>query len=153
MGFNPQKYMQTQFKRREQAVSVPDLASYFGEDEKPEWTVKGLTGQELAMTNEAVKRNQNMSAILEGIASNRTDEIKEAISKLAGCGDGVPDDVAKRVSMLSLGSIDPKVDESLAVHLCTNNPIEFYQITNVITRLTGLGYDPGKLPPSGKTAE
>ena len=149
MSFKTQDYLQAQFRSRQEDVSVPDLKHFFDEDDKPIWKVRGLTGQELAQCNSAVERNRNISAILEGIASNQVEGIKEAIAKLSG--QGVPDAIAKRVQMLVLGSVDPKVDESLAVHFCTNNPIEFYQLTNVITKLTGLGFDSGKSQISGTT--
>ena len=143
MGFDTQKFLTTQFKKRVQDVDVPELATFFGDDEKVKWVVRGLTGQELATCNAAVERNRNIAAILEGVLSTKPEDLKQAIVKVSG-GPDVPDDVAKRVSMLVLGSTDPVVDESTAVHLCTNYPIEFYQITNVIIKLTGLGFDPGK---------
>jgi len=42
-------------------------------------------------------------------------------------------------------------DVPLALAVSTNYPIEFYEITNAITKLTGLGSELGKAKSSGKT--
>jgi len=143
MGFDTTKFMGTKFRQREEQVDVPDLEMFFPKDEPAKWVVRGMTGNELAECNIAVERNKNIKAILEGVASNRPDKIKEAISQISG-GDNVPDDIVKRVTMLTLGSVDPKIDESTAVQLCAVYPVEFYNLTTAILRLTGLGQEPGK---------
>jgi hypothetical protein len=64
----------------------------------------------------------------------------------------VPDDVAKRIEHLVLGSVDPVCTPDLAVRLCETYPVEFYQLTTKILELTGKGQEPGKSKRSGKTA-
>jgi len=146
MGFDTAKFLNNKFQRRKKNVPVPDLKKFFPDDSKKDdhvWVVHGLTGQELGHCKAAAARNRNMGAVLEGIASGQTEEIKKAISQIAG-GPNVPDDIATRIAMLEKGSVDPICDETLAVHLCTYFPIEFYQLTTEINVLTGMGHEPGK---------
>lgn len=150
--FDAKRFMSTQFVPREEDVPVPDMKDFFEEDAKPVWRVKGLGGQELGVANASAERNRNMEAVLEGIVSAVSAKKAEAIRKLIGARDDVPDDIAKRLEMLVLGSVAPEVDVELAIKICRVYPVEFYDITNNINRLTGMGFDTKKKPSSsGKT--
>jgi len=139
-GFDLKKFRNAKFEARFEDVPVPDLKEFFGEGaEAPAWRVRGLTGHELGKVNEAAERNRNVSAILEALLSNSADDKAEAVKKLVGLDDAVPHDIARRLEMLSLGSVDPEMDLELAVKLCTHFPIEFFALTNAITKLTGQG--------------
>jgi hypothetical protein len=151
MSFSTKKFLKTKFTPRQEQVPVPDLKEFFTEGEKPVWTVRGLTGQELGRANEAVEKNKNVAAILEGLVSAETKEKAQAIKDLLGVGGGVTQDIAKRLELLVTGSVDPPCTQDLAVRICEVFPIEFFQITNAITKLTGQGQMPGKQPPSGGT--
>lgn len=152
MGFDFEKFQATYFVAREDAVSLPDLKEFFGED-KPEWKVRGLNGIELAKAKEAVARNKNISSIIDGLSNATSKSIKKAIEQYIGGPDDVPDDIAYRVDILRFGSVEPKVDYPLATKLCEAFPIEFFEITNRIIKLSGQGHIPGKVPPSGKTTK
>lgn len=149
--FDSKKFLQTQFVPRETIVPVPDMKDFFQEDEKPEWKVRGLTGVELAHTNEAVTRNKDVAAILEGLISSNNQEKIESVKQLVGIDSKVPNDIAKRIELLVIGSTNPVVDTEIAVKICSVFPVEFYEITNKITLLTGQGHVPGKPKPSGMT--
>lgn len=151
--FDSKKFLQTQFVPREAFVSVPDMKDFFQEDEKSEWKVRGLTGVELAHTNEAVTRNKDIAAMLEGLISSNNQEKIESVKQLIGIDNKVPNDIAKRVELLVIGSVNPVVDTEIAVKICSVFPVEFYEITNKITLLTGQGHVPGKKKPSGMTPE
>ncbi len=114
------------------------------------WKIRGLTGYELGLCNEASSRNKNVRAIIDGLASQIPSEIAQALKSFYG-RDEVPQDVAKRIEQLILGSVEPKVDVELATKLCKAFPIEFYILTNKINELTGKGHIPGKVQPSGET--
>jgi hypothetical protein len=150
MGFNVNKFQNTKYIPRIEAVKVESLKEFFGPKEKPVFKVRNLTGEELGKVNQAVQKNKNIAAVLDGLLSNVNKEKIEAIKSSIGADDRVPDDIARRLEMLQLGCVEPRVDLSLAKKLCTNYPIEFYDITNTITRLTGLGSELGKAKPSGK---
>lgn len=147
MEFDIQKFTSTSFEARTKDVPVKDLAPFFKdvpEGETPTWRVRGLTGAELAQTNEAKERNRSRAAIAEGLLSGVDDKVSEAVKELLGSGSSVPDDLAKRIEMLVLGSVEPQCSHQLAVKLAEAYPVEFYQLTGEITRLTGQGAEPGK---------
>lgn len=151
MPFDAKKFLKTKFTPRTVEVPVPDLAAFFPDGAKPVWKVRGLTGQELGRANEAAERNKNVAALLEGIASGVAKEQTEAVKELLGVGGSTPQDIAKRLEHLAIGSVDPKCPADLAIRLCETFPVEFFQITNRIVQLTGQGQMPGKQPPSGET--
>jgi len=152
MGLDKKRFMNARFEPRTAEVPVPALKEYFGEDEEnPSWTVRGLEGRELGQAHEAAERNRQISAILEGLLSEDNREKVASIRKMLGLGDETPRDIAKRVEMLTLGSVEPECDLELALKLCRAFPIEFYELTNKIVELTGRGHIPGKAKPSGAT--
>lgn len=152
MPFDAKKFQKTKFVHRTEEIPVPDLKAFFPEGEKAVWTVRGLTGQELGRANEAADRNKNIAAILAGLTSGSEKEITAAVKDLIGVGGNTPDDISKRLEHICIASVDPVCTHDLAVRLCEAFPVEFFQITNAIVRLTGLGQLPGKQPPSGATA-
>jgi len=149
--FNSKGFLQTQFIPREENVPVPDMKEFFPEGGETIWKVRGLTGVELARANEAAERNKNISAILEGLVAQNKQEKVDSVKQLIGIDEKVPNDIAKRVELCIMGSIEPKADTELALKICTAFPVEFFEITNRITILTGRGHVPGKPKPSGET--
>lgn len=144
MGFNSTKFAKQQFEPREDDVEVPALAPWFDASETAEpprhlWRVRGLTGPEFATMMNAATKTQNLGSIIEAIGSSEVK--KEELKSLLGFGDDSPPDIMKRLEQIVLGSVEPKIDSSTAVKLANTFPIEFYQITNKITALTGLGMD------------
>jgi len=152
MSFDSKKFLKTKFSPRVEGFPVPDLAAFFPDGEEAVWKVRGLNGHEVGRAAEAAERNENMAAILEGLTAEQKDKT-EAIKGLLGIGGNTTKDIAKRLEYLVIGSVDPVCTQDLAVRLCETFPIEFYQLTNKITELTGRGYLPGKQPPSGETAK
>ncbi|SEM79173.1 hypothetical protein SAMN04489760_14818 [Syntrophus gentianae] len=138
-GFDLKKFRNAKFEPRYEDVSVPDLKGFFEEGIEPLWRVRNLTGHELGKVNEAAERNKSIAAIMEGLVSCSAEDKAEAVKRLVGLGDETPNDVARRLEMLALGSVDPAIDHVTAVRLCTHFPIEFYSLTAIITKLTGLG--------------
>jgi hypothetical protein len=151
MSFDTKKFQKTKFTPRTESVPVPDLQAFFPEGEKAVWTVRGLTGQEIGRANEAADRNKNIAAILEGLTADASKDKAEALKELLGIGGTTPQDIAKRLEHLTVGSVDPKCTLDLSVRLCETFPIEFFQLTNKIMELTGRGQMPGKQQPSSKT--
>jgi hypothetical protein len=150
MAFDTKKFMKTKFTPRTGEVPVPDMKDFFPQGAEPVWKVRGLTGQELGRAAEAAARNRNISAIIEGLTGDADKEKAEALKNLLGIGV-VPQDIAKRLEHLVIGSIDPVCTLDMAVRVCEVYPVEFYQITNKVMELTGRGQEPGKQQPSGKT--
>ena len=153
MGFNAKEFLKAKFEPRIEGVPVPDLRDFFKDGDEPVWKVRGLTGQELGRANEAAARNRSIKAIVEALAGQADKERAGAIQDLLGVGENVPEDIAKRIEHLVLGSVDPPCTQDLAVRLCEVFPVEFYQLTTKILELTGKGQEPGKPKPSGKAAK
>jgi len=151
MGFNIDKLMGNSFVPREDIVPLPDLAEFFPDKEKPEFTVRGLNGIELARVNESVEKNRNLTGIIEGLVSPDQRDKIDALRDMVGLGNKTPDEIVRRVQLLIIGSVEPKFQQDQAVRFCRVYPIEFYQITNKITQLTGQGHILGKPKPSGET--
>lgn len=151
--FDSERFKNTTFCDRTGTVELKGLAEFFGEGEKAEFVVRGLTAVELGRANEASARERDVAAVVEAIASPDKQEKVEAIRELLGVSDEVPTDTAKRHELLVLGSVSPEIDHELAVLLAERYPIEFYQLTNKISQLTGLGRVPGKQNGSGSTTQ
>jgi len=137
MPFDIKRFEKVKFDDRTEAVSVPDLKEWFGEGEAPEIIVRGLTGPEIARANE------------EAISSADASEKIEAVKAAFGLDDRVPDEIARRVEQLKIGSVSPKFDQMQAVKFFEVFPVEAYMVTNTINRLTGKGKLPGESKPSG----
>jgi len=151
MAFDLQKFSQAAFTAREDTLSVPALQAFFADGEEPRWTVRGLTGAELAAANEAKDKNRNLLALTEALVSGGDTEKSAAIKGILGLGDQVPDEIARRLAMLVSGSVEPKIDHETAVKLAETFPVVFYNLTNRILELTGAGSELGKRPRSLKT--
>jgi hypothetical protein len=153
MKFDSKKFLKTKFERRTFPVPVPDLQMFFPEGEEAVWIVRGLTGQELGRADAAADKNKNIAAIVNGLTADNSKEKAAAIKDLLGIGGDTPEAIVKRIEHMILASVDPVCTRDMAVKLCETYPVEFLAITNKIVELTGKGQVPGKLPPSGATAE
>ena len=151
--FDVKKFMTTQFMPREYDVPVPDMADFFEEGKKPVWRVRNLTGYEMGVVNEAVQRNRKrLESIIEKFISTLSPKDAEKVFSHMNNPERVTDEIAKRLHMLSIASVSPECDMDMAIKLCSNKCAEFLDITNHITKLTGLGSEAKKKPSdSGKT--
>lgn len=138
----------SQLSPRTAAVPVDDLAHWFQDGANPVWTVRGLTGVEIATANDASGRARLYAATVEALASAAHSDQAEALKKLFGADGEPPEDLAKRFDHLVFGSVDPKIAREDAIRLFALYPVVGYQLTNKILELTGLGPDLGKVPRS-----
>ena len=151
MSFNVKQFMQTQFTKREEEVKLgKEFASFFPPGEPCVLKVRGLTGVELAQVHAAVDKHKNLAGLVEGLLSD-VDAVKvEALKKSVGIEKGTPAETAKRLELFTRGVVEPPgMNVQVAAKFCEMFPIDFYHITNVISRLTGEGCLPGKPKPSG----
>lgn len=147
MAFKKTEFLSARLVPREEEIQVPDLAEWFEEGTEAVWKVRGLSGQELGKATAAAEKNREVRAILEGLQSKNSKRIAEAVRGLVD--PDTPVDVAKRITMLHLGSVEPEGTEELALKMCREFPVEFFSITNKILELTGKGATSGELKPSG----
>jgi hypothetical protein len=153
MPFNASRFAATKLVPRTAKVAVPGLLDFFDPEDAQEWTVRGVTGQELGQAKAATAARKDLAALVDKLLGGQPGERAEAVRSLFGLNEEVPPDIALRIHLLRIGSVDPVVDEDLAVKLCTCFPIEFSLITQKILELTGAGYEPGKAGASGETPE
>lgn len=148
MAFDERAFLKAKAEPRTAKVPVTSLAGFFPEGEEAAFTVRGISGAELARVNEAVAKNKNLAAIVQALASQTSDP--EKLKELMGLSTTKqPDEIVKRLEMLTLGAVDPAVPMAVAIKIAEVAPAEFYLLTNEITRLTGEGADLGKPKPSG----
>lgn len=145
MAFKSKEFVAQRLIPREETVNLPDMATFFDGD--PVWLVRGLTGQELGKANVAAEKNREIRAILEGLSSKNSKRIADAVHNLVD--PDIPADVAKRISMLQIGSVDPVCTEEMAVKICREFPVEFFTLTTKILELTGKGHTSGESKPFG----
>jgi hypothetical protein len=151
-----QKFLSAALRPRDMAIDVPDLAEYFGEDEKPVWVVRGLTAAELARANQSADKGvENLKALVAVMAGSSSSEKAAALRNTLGLNeDEVPVDVSRRIEMLAIGSVSPEIGQinrDVAVKIAEYYPTVFYSLTNQILTLTGQGAEVGKPKRSGKT--
>ena len=146
---NLDKYRNARRSPRTEQVKVPQMADYF-KGGKPLFTVRGLTAAELGRCKEAAQRNRDTAALAGALIAGDANAKAAALKELAQ-GPEVPDDICQRHEMLALGCIEPTLQQSDAVLLGEDFPTEFYQLTNIILKLTGAGRVLGKPSASGKT--
>lgn len=139
MPFNADRFEQAEFRPRSATVEVPALAAFFDAGEKPEWTVRGLNADELHRAMMAPKRTADVEAIVRAIAAGG-DKV-EAVRKAIGLAGGSSAEIIKRLEMLVLASTAPVIQHSTAAKLAETHPVEFMHLTNVVTELTGQGFD------------
>lgn len=135
--FNLDGFENHEFHRRTKRVRVEALAPFFDIGSEPEFEVRGLSSDELHTSMDAGATAKNLSAVVKAIAGSKeqVDEIRAAI----GLTEDTPAEVRKRIEMLVQGSVEPKLNHRAAAKIAENFPIEFMQLTNEITELTGLG--------------
>ena len=146
--FNADQFQRAQYAARTETVAVPALAEFFGQDEEPAFTVRGLTASELHKAMEAGARNKQVDAVVKAISSN-ADKVA-AIRAAIGLSADTPGEIAKRIEMLVSGCITPKVDHATAAKLAEVFPVEFYDLSNRVTTLTGQGSSRVKPPASSQ---
>lgn len=139
MSFSIDKFNQAQFTERTTDVKVPELSNFFSDGEDPVWTVRGLTGHELAKVNEAIRANKDIDSIISGIVSETQSEKIGAIKESLGLTDNTPGDLVRRIAALREASVSPEVSQEICVKLADSFPTVFYLLTNKIFELTGEG--------------
>ena len=151
MSFDLQKFSQATFALRSRRVPIKEsaLQHFFGEGEPQEIELRQLDGIELSQCLDAERLNTDIQAVIGALIASESDEKARAIQDLLGIGGKVPNDVAKRIEMLTIGSVNPHFDREASIRICRFFPIEFYQWTNVIQNLSGAGAELGESKSSG----
>lgn len=145
MGFDVNKFAGQVFSDRTQKYEIPahsGLRAFFGDEDEKSFTVRGLTASEMGRTNDAVAKNRDVAAMIEALIGGDPAQKSAALQQMIR--PDTPDDVAKRLEMVHIGLVDPKLNFPDVVRMAENFPVEFYEISNRIMNLTGMGRLPGK---------
>jgi hypothetical protein len=151
MGFNAEAFMQADLAQRTEDVPVPALKAWFGDDDKPVWTIRALTANELSRANSARERAKNRDTILSEVTANHQTEVREEVRALLGITDDVDPGYARAVEVVMQGSVEPECSEDMAVKLAEHFPVILFDLNNKILLLTGQGSGVEK-KPSGLSA-
>lgn len=143
MSFDLNRFRSTALAPRQKDIPVPDLIHFFDEGVPAVWKVRGLTGEEIARSNNSSERVKLFAATVDALASAARSEQSDALKAMMGVTD-VPEDLAKRFDHLTFGSVEPHISREDAVKMFAAYPVVAYTLTNAILELTGLGPDLGK---------
>ena len=149
MGIDLKKMRALKFKDRTEEVPVP-MYNEASKNGKAVWIIRGLSGEELYAVREAVTRAANTEELMAKVLSGEVKEKVQAALDLLGLGDQLPDEYIRRLNILRLGSVDPKVSHEDAKQLALDFPILFNELTDKIQNLTGMGRTLGESKPSGQ---
>lgn len=150
-----QAFLSAALQPRQQRVPVPELAHWLLPGAEAVWTVRGLTGAELARANEAAESGlakvRALVAALVGDAATKAADIRKSLGL---SNEDVPQDISRRIEWLTAGSVHPVLgpdNRDVAVRMAETFPTQFYALTNTIINLTGQGAELGKPTRSGQT--
>lgn len=144
MPFDVNKFNNSPLEKRTDNLEVPELKEFFDDDENPVWIVRALSGSEIARAQESGDRSKMIGTIVDAMSAGTAKDKQEAVKKIFGVGDDVPDEIAKRIQHLMYGSVSPVIDRTASVRIFEFYPINGFQLTNRILELTGEGAELGK---------
>ncbi|WP_027853852.1 hypothetical protein [Marinobacterium litorale] len=138
--FDAQAFSQQQFERRQAEVSLPDLAPFFPDDEKPVFVVQMLGAEELSIADEATQKHAILTEITTKLAAGSAPEKAAALAEALGISsDDIPARLKKEMEHVRLGLVSPQLDLQQVQKLARHYPIPFRQLHNKIMELTGQG--------------
>lgn len=154
MPFNAKKFKTANYSERTEDVPVPQLKEFFADDEKPIWTIRAISGEELYSIRSAVEKARNTDEILSQLLSGTAKQKAEAALKSMGLGDDLPDEYIRRLHILKYGSAEPALrDDPEGLEVCKKLAAKhgtiFDNLTTKIMALTGLGFKLGESNASG----
>ena len=151
--FNAIMFERAIYEPRTEELEIELMAAFFPEGEKPLFTVRGLTADEVARTNKAVENGKTAEALIKALACSDQEGLVDGLKAQLGYGDAVDGEVSRRIELIIYGTVSPKLPRELIVKISNTMPTVFYLLSNKITDLTGQGQVTGKQTPSGETTE
>ncbi|MDY0164509.1 hypothetical protein [Desulfobotulus sp.] len=134
------RFLAAKTKPRTRDFPAPEgLKVFFEDPAQAAFQVRGLTGEELARVRAAVERNRDMQALVEKFFGGREERLSAMKDVLGLSPDSLPDDLARRITMVALGCASPELDEQAAARLFEVQPVFAYQLSDAILNLTGEG--------------
>ena len=154
MAFKMKEFMKVKFEPRIKNVPVKSngMAGFFADGEKKEFQVRSLTGEEMAVCNEAQTKNKNMNVLIAAIAGGLSlDKVKDVRLGLGLSEEiNLTEDLARRIELLRIGCVDPELDTEASVKIFRVAAVDGYELSNQILQLSQQGMIPGGPKASGK---
>jgi len=150
MAFDTKGFIKAKFEPRVDFVPVPFLKDFFGQDEIPQFKVRGLDIYEFAKVKEAKIKDKNIEALIKALTTDRG-QIEALKTAVGITSDDVPGEAAGRIEAFRIGVIEPEFNIQETVILAKRFPIDFWLITQKIFELTGQGMEIKKPSSSGDT--
>lgn len=147
--FDAKAFSRAKFEARVETVEVPEMSG-FNKGEALLWKVRGLTADEFYRVRGVAEKNNQVQALIEAAAGRGAAQI-EAIREAFGLAGDLHEEHVRRLEMLIIASVDPKVDRPMAVKFAGAFPVAFARLTDMILSLTGMGQILGKSKGSGET--
>lgn len=124
------------FSQREEEITLTALADAGMGDGIVR--VRGLTAHQLAEAEEAATKGRLVSDLVEKLAGSGREKV-DALLEGIGFNQDVPASLAKKLSHVQMGVVEPELQLEDVVKLAEAFPIEFGQLANKIYELTGKG--------------
>ena len=153
MGLDVKALQKQKWEKRTKTISVPRLKDWTKKGEKPTWKIQSLGTTEIwkaevAASEESRNAVEQLSGALVG---SDIGEAAEAVKALVGVSSEIPQELAKRIFLLTYASIDPVCDLTTAGIICDHFPTDFLAITQEILNISGLGSKKKESKSSGAT--
>lgn len=139
--FDLNKFEQAEISLRTKQIAVPLLKDFFAEGEEPVWNISALTSEDVAILNSAQERNKSVSVLVNAMLGGNSKSKADAIKSAMGVGDELPEETARGIECLLLGSVDldPQTHREVAIKIAAFYPTVFTKLTNEIYSLSGEG--------------
>lgn len=150
--FNADKFQSAKFRPRTAQVPVPELAEFFEDGAKAEFTVRNLDATEFGrvIDEERANKKKVVQALAGAVNGGAREVILTAVREyLDDDRDRLPDDVIRRIYMIEFGTVEPKLTHADVLKI-TKNAEVFYRLSTKIQQLTGMGPTSGESTVSGQ---
>jgi len=142
MPIDTDAFLGTSFVPREAEIPLPGLQAWSDDGEVPVWKVRGLTGQQWWKCKESVDNRKDIVSVISNFIGGDAEEVTAAL-KERFCSESASD-LAFRIEVLILASIDPVCNREMAAKFCKYCLAEFKTVTEEIIKISWQGHLPGK---------
>lgn len=145
MAFDVSGFSKAEFNHRTKTFSAKQLgglADWFTESDEStnHWIVRGLSAAELSKAEIAARGGRKaLQDALETHLNEGMDGLAASILATQEIGENLDFLTALRVEVLSIGSVTPQIDVSVAAKIGKNFPTEFRLLSEAVLTLTGKG--------------
>ena len=115
----------------------------------PEFTLRGLSGEEWYRAQNAKDGIQAIAALFEAAAGSNADKAKALRDFMGLDPEQMPDKLVMDIDLLAKGCVEPAMDQQDAAWLFEKFPMDARNMSAIISHMTGQGSALGESPASG----